>query len=140
MFSLSARGRPMPCEFDVDKGSSRLYVRTSGSMTGVEAMQMVEEAERLCSEHAVKDLLLELGHVLTETDDLTLYKMTRGWAEFARGRVHTAFVRGPIPDLDKYVGEILREHGVAWKLFDTRAEAELWLSRKMTPAGPLDLM
>ena len=128
----------MAHEFHVDKESGRLDMRTSDSICVDEADLIVEEAKRLCRKHSIRSVLLELGHVHTDTDDLALYKIGRGWAQFARGRVRTAFVKGHFPELDRFVGEVVREHGVAWALFDTRVEAELWLGRKMTPAGPLD--
>jgi hypothetical protein len=107
-------------------------------VTVEDADAIIEDAKRLCRKHSLREVLLELGHVGTDADDLALYKIARGWAEFARGRVRTAFVKGRFPELDRYFGEIIREHGVAWALFDTRVEAELWLGRKMTPIGPLD--
>ena len=128
----------MAHEFHVDKESGRLDMQTSGSVLVDEADEIVEEAKRLCHEHSLRDVLLQLGHVRTDTDDLTLYKIGRAWAEFARGRVRTAFVKGHFPELDHFVGEVVREHGVAWAIFDTRAEAEVWLSREKTPADPLD--
>jgi hypothetical protein len=99
---------------------------------------MHETGERLCREHSIRSVLVELEHIKADMDDLALYKVARRWAEFARGRVRTAFVKGHFPEMDTFVGEVVREHGVAWSLFETRAEAELWLSRKMTPTGPLD--
>ena len=128
----------MPYVFTVDRDIGRLDLRTSGSVTVEEADAIVDEAKRLCRKHSIRSVLLELGHVGTATDDLALYKIGRSWAEFARGRVRTAFVKGHFPELDRYIGEIIREHGVAWALFETRAEAELWLGRKMTPIGPVD--
>jgi len=123
-------------EFHVDKESGRLDIRTSGSVSCDESDLIVEKAKPLCREHSLGSVLLDLAHVGTDTDDLALYKIAREWAEFARGRIRTAFVKGHFPELDRYVGDVVREHGVAWALFDTRVEAELWLSRRVTPVGP----
>jgi len=125
-------------EFHVNVESRRLDVLTSGTLTLKEAEEMVEDAGRLCRERALKSMLVELDFRIANVDDLGLYRIARAWAEFARGRIRTAFVKGNFPELDRYFGEIVREHGVAWALFETRVEAELWLGRKLTPAGPID--
>jgi len=125
-------------EFQVDIESRRLDILTSGTLSLKEAEELIEGAERLCRRHALKSVLVDLHYRIANLDDLALYRIACGWAEAARGRMRTAFVKGNFPELDRYFGEVAREHGVAWGLFETRAEAELWLGRKMTPAGPLD--
>lgn len=125
-------------EIHVDKEAGRLDLRTSGSVSTDEAEQIAAKAERLCREHSLRSALIELEHVDIDVDDLAFYKLARRWAELARGRVRTAFVKGRFPQLEGYVSEVIQQHGVSLALFETRADAVLWLSRKMTPTGPLD--
>jgi len=125
-------------EFHVDKAASRLDIKTSGILSPEEADELIEGASRLCRKHALKGVLVDLNYSIANLDDLGLFRIGKAWAGSARGRIRTAFVKGNYPDLDRYFGEIVREHGVAWALFETRDEAELWLDREMTPAGPID--
>ncbi|MHC5054019.1 MAG: hypothetical protein ACYTKD_04800 [Planctomycetota bacterium] len=127
----------MPYRLEVDGESGRLLAWTSGTVSEEESDRLVEDAKRLCRKHSLRSVLIELDHTSTGTDDLAVYRLARSWAEFARGRVRTAMVLGHLPEVDRYFGDILREHGVKLGLFDSRVEAEVWLGRKMTPIGPL---
>ena len=69
-------------------------------------------------------------------DDLAFYRVARIWADFARGRVRTAFVKGNHPDLDRYFANAINEQGAASQLFETRAEAELWLAQDAALTDP----
>ena len=89
----------MPYVFTVDREDGRLDLRTSGSVTVEEADAIVDEAKRLCRKHSIRSVLLELGHVGTETDDLALYKIGRSWAEFARAIFDRAGIACAVADI-----------------------------------------
>ena len=125
----------MPHEFHVDGEASRLDVRTWGTLSTEEVDDLVEESMRQCRAHSLEQVLLDLNYLAVEPDDLLLYRISRTWAEFARGRVRTAFVMGNFTDLDRFVGEIVRDTGATWCLLRTRAEAETWLEAPAVPAA-----
>jgi len=125
-------------EFHVDGEGRWLSLLTSGSLTLEEAEEIAEDAGRLCRKHGLKNVLVELDLSVDGVDDLAFYRVARIWADFARGKVRTAFVKGKHPDLDRYFANAINEQGAASELFETRAEAELWLARDAAPAGPPD--
>jgi hypothetical protein len=127
----------MPHEFYVDRGASRLDVRTWGTLSADEEKDLVEGVTRQCRAHSLARVLVDLNYVAVEPDDLALYRIGRIWADFARGRVRTAFVMGNFPELDRFVGEVMREKGAAWGLLKTKAEAEAWLEAP-SPTGAAD--
>jgi hypothetical protein len=128
----------MAYRFEVDVESARLLAWTSGVVSEAESDALVDEAKRLCGEHSLTSVLIELDHSSTGADDLALYRIARNWSGFARGRVRTAMVMGQLPETERYFGDVLRERGVKLGFFASRGEAELWLGRKRTPMNPVD--
>ena len=119
----------MAHEFHMDDEGRWLNLVTSGTLTLEEAEEIAEDGARLCRKHGLKKVLVDLDMNVDGVDDLAFYRVARIWADFARGRVRTAFVKGNHPDLDRYFANAINDQGAASKLFETRAEAELWLTR-----------
>jgi len=121
-------------EFQVDEERRRLVLLTSGTLTLEEAEEIAEDGARLCRKHGLMGVLVELDMSVEGVDDLAFYRIARIWADSARGRVRTAFIKGNHPDLDRYFANAIDEQGAASKLFETKAEAESWLAQDVKPA------
>ncbi|MHC5054018.1 MAG: STAS/SEC14 domain-containing protein [Planctomycetota bacterium] len=125
----------MPHEFSVDEEKARLSVRIAGPGSLDDAKSTIPRMLKLCDEHGLTSVLLDLRGVGWHPDDLTLHQMGGMYEGFADKGTRIAVVGGKVPEAEEFFGVSARERGADMRVFATVAEAEAWLDGETDRAG-----
>ncbi len=117
----------------VDDGKSRLTVRIAGPGSLDDARATIPGMLKLCDNHGLTSILLDLREVGWHPDDLTLYQMGSMYKGFAAKGTRIAVVGGKVPEAEEFFGVAARERGTHMRVFATEAEAEAWLDGEAAP-------